>query len=59
MKDYIKTYADVERDVERDEKDIEISIEYAHDEKKINEKEYLELLCLIRIAEALKNLSYK
>ena len=46
------------RDTERDEESIEISIEYAHDEKKINEKEYLGLLCLIRIARALRNLSH-
>ena len=59
MKDYIKTYVDVEKDTERDEEAIEISIEYPHDEKKINKSKYLELLCLIRIAKALRNLSYK
>ena len=53
----MRTYDEVERDTERDEQAIEVSIEFAHNEKKIDEKEYLELLCLIRIAKGLNNLA--
>jgi len=54
----MRCYDDVTRDVEnREEFDIEVSIEFAHDEKKIDEKEYLELLCLIRIAKGLNDLT--
>jgi len=52
------SYDEVVKDTEkRDEFDIEVSIEFAHNEKKIDEKEYLELLCLIRIAKGLNNLA--
>ncbi len=53
----MRTYDEVVRDTERDEQAIEINIEFAHNEKKINEKEYLELLCLIRIAKGLNDLA--
>ena len=54
----MRTYDEVVKDTEkRDEFDIEVSIEFAHNEKKISEKEYLELLCLIRIAKGLSDLA--
>lgn len=49
---------DVEKDIQRDEEAIEIDIEFALDNDEINKKEYLNLICLIRIAKALRNLSF-
>jgi len=54
------SYDDIQKEViGRDETDIEINIEFAHNEKKISKKEYLELLCLIRIAKGLNILAHK
>lgn len=52
------SYDDIQKEVTgKDETDIEISIEFAHNEKKINEKTYLGLLCQIRIAKGLNHLA--
>lgn len=54
------SYDDVQKEVEgRDEFDIEVNIEFAHKEQKIDESEYLQLLCLIRIARGLNALANK
>ena len=51
--------ADVEMDINRTEEDIEIDIEYSLDNGEIDKKEYLNLICLIRIAKALNKLACK
>ncbi|MBA7496384.1 hypothetical protein ES702_06992 [subsurface metagenome] len=52
------SYDDIQKEVtSRDETDIEINIEFAYNDKKISEKEYLGLLCLIRIAKGLSDLA--
>jgi len=55
-----RNYAEVEADAtNRDEIDIEIGIEFSLDNGEITKKEYLNLICLIRIARALDKLTCK
>ena len=55
----MRNLSEVEADIKRTEEDVEIDIEFSLDHKEITKKEYLNLICLIRIARALNKLAYK
>jgi len=55
----MRNFSEVESDIKRTEEEVEIDIEFSLDNNEITKKEYLNLICLIRIARALNKLAYK